>query len=150
MQNNRDAFDEIAARKARYCRFVDTKSWTDFAALFTATPQIRFLDVEGKLVDGFSSVSEFVAITARYLEGSRTIHQVHNAEMERVADDRVAAIWSMQDYLVFPPDDDNRKGSMHGYGHYHETWELIGGKWRIATLELRRTILEIKAKEGMQ
>jgi 3-phenylpropionate/cinnamic acid dioxygenase small subunit len=150
MQNDREAFDEIAARKARYCRFVDTKRWNDFSALFTATPQIRFLDVEGKQVDGFNSVSEFVAITARYLEGSRTIHQVHNAEMERVADNRVAATWSMEDYLIFSSDDDTRPESMHGYGHYHEAWELVGGEWRIATLELRRTILEIKAKERMQ
>jgi hypothetical protein len=29
------------------------------------------------------------------------------------------------------------------YGHYHETWVQSAEGWRIARLQLRRTILEI-------
>ena len=150
MQNDTQAFDEIGMRKARYCRYVDTKLWEEFRELFADAPDIRFVDAEGTTIHAFTSVDEFVTRSAGYLEGARTIHQVHNAEMERVADDQVNAIWSMEDYLVFPPDDDQRPATMHGYGHYHESWQFRDGQWRIAKLELRRTILEITPKERVQ
>ncbi|MER8953301.1 nuclear transport factor 2 family protein [Mesorhizobium sp. M0833] len=150
MRNDTQAFDEIGMRKARYCRYVDTKHWEEFRKLFSATPDIRLIDAEGQTIQVFTSVDEFVTTSARYLEGARTIHQVHNAEMERVSDSEVHAIWSMEDYLVFPPTADTRPASMHGYGHYHESWESEDGQWRIAKLELRRTILEITLKERVQ
>ena len=28
--------------------------------------------------------------------------------------------------------------SMHGYGHYHETYEKVDGEWRIKTIALTR------------
>lgn len=150
MQNDTQIFDEIEIRKARYCRYVDTKLWEEFRELFSDEPNIRFVDPEGQTIHSFTSVDEFVTTSARYLEGARTIHQVHNAEMERVSDREVKAIWSMEDYLVFPSADHTRPASMHGYGHYHETWEFEDGQWRIAKLELRQTILEITPKERVQ
>ncbi|MGK9199741.1 nuclear transport factor 2 family protein [Sinorhizobium meliloti] len=150
MQDDSQAFDEIAMRKARYCRYVDTKHWEKFRELFADAPTIRFVDPEGHTIHAFTSVDEFVTTSASYLEGARTIHHVHNAEMERVAEGLVDAIWSMEDYLVFPPANDERPASMHGYGHYHETWEFLDGHWRIAKLELRRTILEFSPKERLQ
>lgn len=54
------------------------------------------------------------------------------------------------DCLIFPPTADTRPASIHGYGHYHESWEFEDGQWRIAKLELRRTILEITPKERVQ
>src|SRR5690348_5010225 len=122
MQNDTQAFGEIGIRKARYCRYVDTKRWKEFRELFSDTPDIRFIDAEGQTIHAFTSADEFVATSARYLEGARTIHQVHNAEMERMSYSEMNAIWSMEDYLVFPPTGDTRPAIMHGYGHYHESW----------------------------
>ncbi|MBO0144594.1 nuclear transport factor 2 family protein [Agrobacterium sp. Ap1] len=150
MQDDNQVFHEIETRKARYCRYIDTKQWDEFQELFLNEPYIRFMDTEGQTIHAFASLDDFVTTSARYLEGARTIHQVHNAEMERVSDREVNAIWSMEDYLVFPRVDQTRPASMHGYGHYHETWHLEGGEWRIARLELRRTILEIASKERVQ
>jgi len=150
MQSDIEAFEAIGFQKARYCRYIDTKRWDEFGKLFSAEPEVRFMDPEGNIVGAFNSVADFVAVTARYLEGARTIHQVHNAELERMSAHQVTAIWSMEDYLVFPADDETRPASMHGYGHYHETWELADGEWRISKLALHRTILEIKPKERVQ
>ncbi|WP_414814753.1 nuclear transport factor 2 family protein [Rhizobium sp. IY2] len=150
MQSDIEAFEAIGFQKARYCRYIDTKRWDEFGKLFSTEPEVRFMDPEGNTVGAFNSVADFVAVTARYLEGARTIHQVHNAELERVSAHQVTAIWSMEDYLVFPVEDETRPASMHGYGHYHETWELADGQWRIVKLALRRTILEIKPKERVQ
>jgi hypothetical protein len=82
-------------------------------------------------------------LTRGFLEGAQSIHHVHNAEIAVVGDDEVSAIWSMEDYIIFPDGDAERPKSMHGYGHYHETWRLAGGDWIITRLELRRTIVEI-------
>ena len=147
--NNRLALIEtIRASKARYCRYVDTQNWSQLAALFTRNPNIRFLGEDGVTLAEFSSIDEFLSVTKAYLSGARTIHQVHNDEIEVVSEEEVSAIWSMEDYLIFPDIDDSRPASMHGYGHYHETWRLEDGQWRLAHLELHRTILEIKPKEN--
>jgi hypothetical protein len=36
---------------------------------------------------------------------------------------------------------DNPSKTMHGYGFYYETWELVNGEWKLARLELRRNIV---------
>jgi len=150
MQSDAEAFGAIGMRKARYCRYIDTKQWTEFRKLLADSPYIKFVDPEGQTIHTFASADEFVSTSALYLEGARTIHQIHNAEMERTSDNEVHAIWSMEDYLVFPLTSDTRPASIHGYGHYHESWDFQDGGWRICKLELRRTIVEITPKEGVQ
>jgi hypothetical protein len=51
----------------------------------------------------------------------------------------------MEDYLILAEGND-RPASQHGYGHYYETWRLVDGTWRLAQLDLRRTIFEIKPR----
>lgn len=145
--DQRDIIEAVALNKARYCRFIDTKRWPEFAALFHETPEISFVGPDGNVTAAFNSVSEFVTLTAPYLDGAQSIHQIHNAEISVVAQDEVSAIWSMEDYILFPAGDPERPRSMHGYGHYHEVWRFIGGDWIITRLELRRTILEIQSQD---
>jgi len=140
--------ETIRTLKARYCRYVDTHQWVEFAALFASKPIIRFFGEDGALLAEFDAVDEFVAVTKAYLSGVKSSHQVHNDEIDIVSETEISAVWSMEDYLVFPKVNDGRPASMHGYGHYHETWRLEEGKWRLAHLELRRTILEIEPKEN--
>lgn len=49
----------------------------------------------------------------------------------------------MEDYILFPAPTAGQPSRHHGYGHYHEQWTLTPGGWRIASLALRRTILEV-------
>ncbi len=140
--------ETIRTLKARYCRYVDTHQWVEFAALFASKPIIRFFGEDGALLAEFDAVDEFVAVTKAYLSGVKSIHQVHNDEIDIVSETEISAVWSMEDYLIFPDVNDGRPASMHGYGHYHETWRLEQGQWRLAHLELRRTILEIEPKEN--
>jgi hypothetical protein len=44
-------------------------------------------------------------------------------------------IWPMEDRLG-PEGSSGR--SVHGFGHYHETYEHVDGAWRIKTLRLSR------------
>lgn len=149
MKNTLALVQKIGVLKARYCRYVDTKNWAEFAILFSRNPIFRFFDQDGSLIAEFDAADEFVAVSNAYLVGATTIHQVHNAEIDVVSEREVRAIWSMEDYVRFPEGDDGRPASMHGYGHYYETWRLEASEWRIAQLELRRSILEIKPKENV-
>ena len=77
-----------------------------------------------------------------FLANGRSIHQVHNDEIAHMSDREILATWSMEDYIVFPSAPSGAPNSVHGYGHYHETWIDRGEGWQIAALDLRRTILE--------
>lgn len=147
--NSMSPIEQVRAAKARYCRFADTKQWDAFAALFVAAPQFQMYDVAGQLIYTFESRESFVAACRGYLEGAQSSHQVHNDELTQVSDTEIRAIWSMEDNVIFPAADvavDPRPARHHGHGHYHETWVLEDGSWRMAHMELRRTILEITPK----
>lgn len=139
---DQNAIDEVSRAKARYCRFVDTKQWDAFEKLFVAQPKIRMFDPSGAQIFAFDDRDAFVRISRQFLEKAQSIHQLHNAEIEQVAPGRVAAIWSMEDLILFPDREAGGMRRMNGYGHYHEIWEAGPDGWRIAELELRRTILE--------
>ncbi|MDI7925206.1 nuclear transport factor 2 family protein [Ferirhizobium litorale] len=146
MQDELVLINTIRGQKARYCRFVDTKEWASLAELIADRPQLRFFAPDGTLLYEFDSAAEWIGLMRNYLDGSHTIHQVHNDEIEVVSDTEVKAIWSMEDYLLLAEGSD-RPASIHGFGHYYETWRLMDAKWRLTDLELRRTILEIKPRQ---
>ena len=135
----------IRYRKAKYCRFVDTKQWDDLAALLVPRPTLRFFDAERVLLYEFDSTEKWIELMKAYLAGAHTIHQVHNSEIEVVSNVEVQAIWSMEDYLILAEGHD-RPASVHGYGHYHETWRLMENAWRITRIDLYRTILLVEPR----
>jgi hypothetical protein len=65
-----------------------------------------------------------------------TVHHGHMPEIEITSDDTATGIWAMEDKLRWP--EGSPIGWMHGYGHYHETYERVDGAWRIKTLTLTR------------
>ena len=147
--NSLTPFEQVRLAKARYCRYVDTKQWEAFSTLFVTTPQLLMYDVGGQLIYTFETREAFVGVCQAYLEGAQSSHQVHNDELTQVSDTEIHAIWSMEDNVIFPPAEvtaDPRPARHHGHGHYHETWVLQDGAWRMARMELRRTILEITPK----
>ena len=48
----------------------------------------------------------------------------------------------MQDLLVWP-----NGGRLVGYGHYHETYESVGGAWKIKTTTLTRLHMDFTGFE---
>ena len=42
-------------------------------------------------------------------------------------------VWAMEDMLRWP-----NGTELHGYGHYHETYEKVEGAWRIKSSKLTR------------
>lgn len=147
--NSKNQIELVRIAKARYCRFVDTKQWEEFSSLFTAKPEVLIFDVNDQLIVGFDTREAFVGACRGYLTGAQSSHQVHNDELTQVSDTEIHAIWSMEDNIIFPEADeatDPRPARHHGFGHYHEVWRLENGQWQMASMQLRRTILEITPK----
>jgi hypothetical protein len=143
-----EEIEAIKVLKARYCRFLDTKDIDSWRALF-APEVVVHLDLAvstggadpqtGPALNGFD---EFFPVVWGGVEHAATVHHCHTPEIEITAPDRARAIWAMEDWLFFPGG-----GSLHGAGHYHETYEKRDGSWVITSLHLTRTLQQFTAPE---
>jgi hypothetical protein len=124
--------DAIAQLKARYCRLLDAKDWTAWRELFADDFVGDTSEAGGRKIEGADA---FVAYVRRALGAPRrtTVHQVHAPEIELTSETTARGLWALEDFVRFAPGLD-----MHGYGHYHETYEKDDGQWRIKSSKLTR------------
>lgn len=139
-----DELEAIRCLKARYCRFLDTKDVDAWRAVFTPDVEVT-LDMavstggaDPRTAPVIRGVDTFVATVFTSVAGAATMHHCHTPEITFATDQTATGIWAMEDHLVYP---DGRE--LRGAGHYHETYEKRGGIWRIKTLHLTRTILQV-------
>jgi uncharacterized protein (TIGR02246 family) len=131
-----DAEDDVEAirqLKARYFRMMDTKDWDGLAAVFT--PDV-VIDMTGEGAGVTRSVAEYMPFLRQHIEPVTTVHHGHMPEIQLTSPTTATGIWAMEDELWWPPD--SPIGHMHGYGHYHETYEKTADGWRIASMTLTR------------
>jgi SnoaL-like domain len=121
--------ESIKQLKARYCRYLDTKDWRD---VFTDDFVGDTTEAGGTVIVG---VDEFMAYTRNTIgkPSQTTVHQVHAPEIELTSATTARGIWALNDVLRLVP-----ALTLHGYGHYHETYEKIDGRWRIKASKLTR------------
>ncbi|MBV8863275.1 MAG: nuclear transport factor 2 family protein [Mycobacterium sp.] len=106
---------ELGEAKARYCRLMDTKNWTDLAALLTE-------DLVSDLTDGHPEAAPIVGRDAMLepvrasVEDAITVHQVHSPEFE-LDGDEARVVWAVQERVVW-----KSGASLTAYGHYHDRW----------------------------
>ena len=133
------AIEEIKALKARYFRCMDTKDWDGFAEVFAVDAT---LDISGELganasdggvVRGRTEIATFVR---NAIDGVTTVHHGHMPEITVTSPTSATGVWAMEDMLRWPEGAPIR--SLHGYGHYHETYENQAGRWFIASTKLTR------------
>ena len=141
------ARSEISEVKARYCRCIDCKDWEGFARVFASDAVIDFADAvldmppesRATMIDDEGMIRGRANIAA-FVEGvvgdAVTVHHVHMPEIELTSPNTAHAVWAMEDVLRFPEGAPIR--TLHGFGHYHETYEKIEGEWAIKTLTLSR------------
>ena len=126
------AIESIKQLKARYCRYLDAKDWAGWRTIFTDDFVSDTTEAGGKLIIG---ADDFVAFTRNNI-GRRwqpTAHQVHAPEIELTSATTARGVWALQDVVRFGPG-----VTLVGYGHYHETYESIAGKWLIKSSKLTR------------
>jgi hypothetical protein len=126
------AIESIKQLKARYCRYLDAKDWAAWRAIFTDDFVGDTAEAGGKLIVG---ADDFVAFTRNNIgrRSQATAHQVHAPEIELTSATTARGVWALQDVVRFGPG-----VTLVGYGHYHETYENIAGKWLIKSSKLTR------------
>ena len=142
-----EAIEAIRALKARYFRLMDTKQWDALAGVFTR--DLKVVTPEGALyVEGGPAYAESLRHS---LEHAVSCHQGLTAEIEVLDEQRATGVWAMQDVIEWQQAHP-RTGwkAILGRGHYHETYHIEDGAWRIAMLTLTRLRLDITWPEGHQ
>jgi hypothetical protein len=127
------AIRSIERLKARYFRCMDTKDWAGFEAVFTPDAVMDMQEEAGDLLRGASEIAAYVRTQVGAVE---TVHHGHMPEIEITSATTATGVWAMEDRLRWPPG--GPITSLHGWGHYHETYERLDGAWKIATLRLTR------------
>jgi hypothetical protein len=125
-----DDIEAIRRLKAQYFRTMDTKQWDEMRLVFTDGVVIDTTDSGGGIISGADAFMAFLRDT---LGDVVTVHHGHMPEIELTSATTATGIWALQDLLVWP-----NGTRLQGYGHYHETYEKVGGEWRIASSRLTR------------
>jgi hypothetical protein len=126
------AIESIKQLKARYCRYLDSKDWAAWRSIFTDDFVSDTAEAGGKVIVG---ADDFVAFTRNNIgrPAQATAHQVHAPEIELTSATTAHGVWALQDVVRFGPG-----VTLVGYGHYHETYQNIDGKWLIKSSKLTR------------
>jgi hypothetical protein len=162
------AVEEIKQLKARYFECVDCKNWLGFAEVFA--PDVEFdmresfvakdavsgqsrvygrpellasFDTSGWKMHGRDSI---VANGAAQFADVSCVHHGTNPQITLLGPDQARGIWArgiwaMRDILRFP--EGSPITEIRGYGHYHETYSRIDGRWVIQTITLKRTRIDV-------
>ncbi|HXZ87400.1 MAG TPA: nuclear transport factor 2 family protein [Candidatus Binataceae bacterium] len=130
------AIEEIKQVKARYFRCMDTKDWTAFAAVFAPDATVDYSSEGDSKEWTASGAANIVALVRKVVDPAVTVHHGHMAEVEVLSPTTARGIFAMEDLIWWP--EGSRRRTLHGWGHYHETFEKIAGKWLIKTLKLTR------------
>ena len=125
-----DDIEAIKQLKARYFRTMDTKDWAAMRHVFTDDVVVDTTESGGDIVTG---ADDFLAFLQETLGDVVTVHQGHMPEIDVTSPTTASGVWALEDALKWP-----NGMELHGYGHYHETYEKVDGAWRIKTLKLTR------------
>jgi uncharacterized protein (TIGR02246 family) len=131
------AIEEIKQLKARYFRCMDTKDWAGFEAVFAPDASVDYTPPGANSADWSASGRErIVEFVRRIVEPAITVHHGHMPEVEVTSPTTARAIFAMEDLIWWP--EGSRRRTLHGWGHYHESYIKMDGKWLIKTLRLTR------------
>ncbi|QDQ96336.1 nuclear transport factor 2 family protein [Tomitella fengzijianii] len=154
------AVEEIKRTFAGRLRCMDTKDWESYATFHTddvvsdswrsqgaAQPSSRS---DSASTGDAAPVTGGAALTAAIratLDGDRpvtSVHHGHTPEIELTSDTTARGVWAMEDLLRWTRTggdagaDENTDEWLHGYGHYHEEYRKVGGRWLISYRALTR------------
>jgi uncharacterized protein (TIGR02246 family) len=125
-----DDIEAIKQLKARYFRTMDTKDWAGMREVFADDVTMDTTDSGGNVMTG---ADDFLVFLQATLDGVVTVHHGHMPEIELTSPTTATGTWSMEDRLRWPDGTE-----LHGFGHYHETYEKTDGAWRITSSTLTR------------
>ena len=131
-----DDIEAIKQLKARYFRTMDTKDWDAMREVFADDAVVDSTESGGSVVTGADTFMTFLRET---LADVVTVHHGHTPEIELTSATTATGVWAMDDMLRWPTGME-----LHGFGHYHETYQKVDGRWRIKTTTLTRLRMDFK------
>jgi len=146
------AIEQIKQLKARYFRLMDTKDWAALRTVFCDDAEFdarASLSLDGAgdagraaesndwVYRGGDTIVAFIEAAAGPL---RTVHHGHCHEIEIVSDSEARGVIAMEDQIW---ELDTGAPSLHGCGHYHETYRREADGWRILTSRLTRLYVKL-------
>ena len=138
MQDIQD-IEAIKQLRARYTRAIDTKDWDDYRQ--TLADDFT-MDSGGRTTSG---ADVFVTSLKQHLSEALTVHHAHMPEIKLTSPTAATGVWAMEDLVRWP---DGRE--LHGYGHYHDTYEKVDGGWRVKSSALTRLRVDSKGMERVE
>jgi hypothetical protein len=140
-----DAIEQIKQLKARYFRCMDEKDWPSLNAVFAADLVADFRDSTGTRDESLLThgATLYIKNLAPILQNITTTHHGHMPEIDITSPTTATGIWAMEDLLWVGEGAPVPYKTMRGFGHYHETYEKIGGAWVIKTTRLSRLRVEV-------
>lgn len=144
------AIEAIKSMKGKYFRGVDLKDANLLRDVFTDDVE---LDYQGAVTDpitgenyipsggGASGGSNGAEMIVAALQGIVSVHHASVPEIEITGETTATGIWPMVDRLKFPASAPLKE--LIGYGHYHEDYALVDGKWKIRKLRLTRLRIDV-------
>ncbi len=94
----------------------------------------------GSVITG---ADDFLSFLREAIGDVVTVHQCHTPEIGLTSATTASGVWAMEDMLRWP-----NGSELHGYGHYHETYEKVGDEWRIASSKLTRLHMDFTDPGG--
>jgi uncharacterized protein (TIGR02246 family) len=135
-----DDIESIKQLKARYFRTMDTKDWLAMREVFTDDVVMDMTESGGGVISG---ADRFLAFLRQAIGDVITVHHGHMPEIAVTSATTATGVWAMEDMLRWPDGSE-----MHGYGHYYEAYEKVGGAWRIKSSKLTRLRMDHTQARG--
>jgi len=132
--------ERIKQLKARYFRTMDSKDWKGMRQVFADDVVMDTTESGGNLIEGADEFMDFLEPTLR---DAITVHHGHMPEIEVTSETTARGVWALQDTILWP-----NGTRMVGYGHYHETYEKVGGQWKIKSSTLTRLHTDFTTPES--
>ncbi|WP_405813435.1 nuclear transport factor 2 family protein [Streptomyces sp. NBC_01390] len=125
---------EIKNLKARYFRAIDTKDWE---LLKEQLADDVAVDTTGSLGPKMTGADAFIGFLKLTIGSAKTVHQGHMPEITVTSPTTATGVWALQDLLIW-------LGVVRviGFGHYHEEYSIVDGRWRISSTKLTRVYLD--------
>lgn len=142
------AIEQIKQVMAKRIRCMDTKNCEEYDTCHTddATSN-SYGEVPDKFKPAASGVAQgkaaILAMIRKIVDGPvkvTSIHHAHQPEIEITSPATAKGIWVLEDRFWWQNGDVEEH--FHGYGHYHETYECVSGRWLIKSRTVTRTRVE--------
>ena len=143
------AIEEIKQVKAKYFWGLDHRDW-DLWRREVWAPDGR-LEVPEFRAEPFTPLEDVIAYVAESTGDQISVHHGHMPIIEFTSDMTAKVIWAMEDRLYRSKEYPLFDGSMtlHGFGHYHETYVRLDAGWRIRSSRLTRLRVEMTKVFGL-